>query len=111
MPLRTYLLTLGINHNFATRNKNVPKVERQHRVIKERAQACRHVFPFQSVTTAYARGNREQLCTMPQHVPTQRRNQIHESKNLDDGNKVGLQETLSIAFRLLCAGTQRTTFQ
>ena len=46
VPLCTDLLTLGINTNFATRNKHVPEIERQHRVIKERARACRHSLPF-----------------------------------------------------------------
>ena len=46
VPLCTDLLTLGINPNFATRNEHVPKIERQHRVIKERARACRHSLPF-----------------------------------------------------------------
>ena len=55
-------------------------------------------FTFQSVTTAYARGNGKKLRTMAQHVPTKRRNWISESKNLDNGDKVGLQETLTITF-------------
>ena len=46
MPLRTDLLTLGINTNFDTRNDHVPEIERQHRVIKERARACRHALYF-----------------------------------------------------------------
>ena len=46
VPLCTDLLTLGINPNFATRNDHVPKIERQHRMIKERARACRHALPF-----------------------------------------------------------------
>ena len=46
VPLRTDLLTLGNNPNFATRNKHVPIIERQHRVIKERARACHHSLPF-----------------------------------------------------------------
>ena len=46
VPLCTDLLTLGINPNFATHNEDVPKIERQHRVIKERAWACRHSLPF-----------------------------------------------------------------
>ena len=64
-------------------------------------------FTFQSVTTAHARGNGEQLRTMDQHVPTKMRNWIRESKNLDNGDKVGLQETLSIESRILRAGTRR----
>ena len=46
VPLCTDLLNLGINPNFATRNKHVPEIERQHCVIKERARACRHSLPF-----------------------------------------------------------------
>ena len=46
VPLRTDLLTLGINPNFSTRNEHVPKIERQHRVIKERARACHNSLPF-----------------------------------------------------------------
>ena len=65
-------------------------------------------FTFQSVTTAYARGNGEQLRAMAQHVLTKRRNRIYESTNLDDGDKIGLQETLSIAFWFLRAGARRT---
>ena len=34
VPLCTDLLTLGIYPNFATRNKHVPKIERQNCVIK-----------------------------------------------------------------------------
>ena len=66
------------------------------------------LFTFQIVTTAYDRVNGEQLHIMAQHVPTKRRNRIRESKNLGNGDKVGLQETLTIAFRVLRAGTQRT---
>ena len=50
VPLCTDLLTLGINPNFATQNEHVPKIERQHRVIKERAHACRHDLPFKVLT-------------------------------------------------------------
>ena len=46
VPLCTDLLNLGINRNFATHNEHVPEIERQHRVIKERARACRHDLPF-----------------------------------------------------------------
>ena len=46
VPLHSDLLTLGINPNFATRNEYVPKTEREHRVIKEGARACRHALPF-----------------------------------------------------------------
>ena len=33
--------------NFATRNKHVPEIERQHRVIKERVRASRSTLPFE----------------------------------------------------------------
>ena len=46
VPLRTDLLTLVINPNLATPNEHVPKIERQHRIIKERAWSCRHALPF-----------------------------------------------------------------
>ena len=47
VPLRTDLLNMGILANFATRNEHVPEIERQHRVIKERAHACRSTLPFE----------------------------------------------------------------
>ena len=47
VPLRTDLLNMGIIANFATRNEYVPEIERQHRVIKERARACRSTLPFE----------------------------------------------------------------
>ena len=47
VPLRTDLLNMGIHANFATRNEHVPEIERQHRVIKERARACRSTLPFE----------------------------------------------------------------
>ena len=47
VPLRTDLLNMGIVANFATRNEHVPEIERQYRVIKERARACRSTLPFE----------------------------------------------------------------
>ena len=47
VSLRTELLNMGIHANFATRNKHVPEIERQHRVIKERARACRSTLLFE----------------------------------------------------------------
>ena len=47
MPVRTDLLNMGIYANFATRNEHVPEIERQHRVIKERARAFRSTLPFE----------------------------------------------------------------
>ena len=46
-PLRIELLNMGIHANFATRNEHGPEIERQHRVIKERARACRSTLPFE----------------------------------------------------------------
>ena len=86
----------------------MPEIERQHRVIKERARARRHALPFKVLPRLMLRRNGEQLRTMAQHVPTQRQNRIRESKNLDYGDKVELQKTLPIAFRFLRAGTRRT---
>ena len=37
---------MGIIGNFATRSEHVPEIERQIRVLKERARACRHTLPF-----------------------------------------------------------------
>ena len=47
LPLRTDLLNMGIVANFATRNDHVPEIERQYRVIKEQARACRSTLPFE----------------------------------------------------------------
>ena len=38
---------MGIHANFATRNEHVPEIERQPRVIKERARACRPTLLFE----------------------------------------------------------------
>ena len=46
VPLRTDLLNMVIHAKLATRNEHVPEIERQHRVIKERARACRSTLPF-----------------------------------------------------------------
>ena len=47
VPLRTKLLKMVICANFATHNEHVPEIKRQHRVIKERARACRSNLPFE----------------------------------------------------------------
>ena len=47
VPLRTDLLNMGIFANFATRNEHVPEIERQNRVIKERAHACCSTLLFE----------------------------------------------------------------
>ena len=38
---------MGIFAIFATRNDHIPEIERQHRVIKERAHACRSTLLFE----------------------------------------------------------------
>ena len=98
VPLCTDLLTLGINPNF----------DRQHRGIKEHARACRHSLPFKVLPRLMLLEMVNLLRTMAQHVPTKRRNRISDSKNLDNEDKVRLQETLSITFWVLRAGTRRT---
>ena len=47
IPLHTDQLNMGIVANFATWNGHVPEIERQHRVIKEQASACRSTLPFE----------------------------------------------------------------
>ena len=46
IPMRRHLQEMGITGNFATRSEHVPEIERQIRVLKERARACRHTLPF-----------------------------------------------------------------
>ena len=46
IPMRHHLQEMGIIGNFATRSEHVPEIERQIRVLKERARACRHTPPF-----------------------------------------------------------------
>ena len=40
------LIAMGVQPNFATANEHVPEIERQIRVLKERARACCHSLPF-----------------------------------------------------------------
>ena len=47
VTLRTDLLNMGIYAKFATRNKHVPEIECQHRVIKEQARVCQYTLPFE----------------------------------------------------------------
>ena len=46
IPVRRELTTMGVHPNFATANEHVLEIERQIRVLKERARACRHSLPF-----------------------------------------------------------------
>ena len=46
-PLRTDLINICIAPNFTTRTEHVPEIERQHRVMKERAHTCRHTLTFE----------------------------------------------------------------
>ena len=47
--MRTALLNMGVSLNTASASEHVPEIERQHRVIKERARACRHSLPFKMI--------------------------------------------------------------
>ena len=49
VPMRTALLKMVVLLNTASDLEHVPEIERQHRVIKERAIACRHSLPFKMV--------------------------------------------------------------
>ena len=46
LPMRSHLQEMGILGSFATRSEHVPEIERQIRVLKERARACLHTLPF-----------------------------------------------------------------
>ena len=46
IPMRRHLQEMGIIGNFAMQSEHVPEIERQIRVLKERACACRHTLPF-----------------------------------------------------------------
>ena len=48
-PMKFDLLAMGITLNVTAANEHVPQVERQIRVIKERARATRHSLPFKVV--------------------------------------------------------------
>ena len=47
--MRTALLNMGVSLNTASASEYVPEIERQQRVIKERARACRHSLPFKMI--------------------------------------------------------------
>ena len=47
--MRTELLKMGVLLNTASASEHVPKIERQHRVIKERARAFRNSLPFKMI--------------------------------------------------------------
>ena len=49
VTMRTALLKMVVLLNTASDLEHVPEIERQHRVIKERAIACRHSLPFKMV--------------------------------------------------------------
>ena len=49
VPMRTALLKMGVLLNTASASEHVPEIERQHRVIKEPARACRHSLPFKMI--------------------------------------------------------------
>ena len=44
--MRREITVMGVHPNFATENEHVPEIERQIRVLKKRARACRHYLPF-----------------------------------------------------------------
>ena len=47
--MRKALLKMGVLLNIASASEHVPEIERQHRVIKEQARACRHSLPFKMI--------------------------------------------------------------
>ena len=47
VPLRTEVLKMGNHATFTTCNEHVPEIERQHRVIKERALPCCSILLFE----------------------------------------------------------------
>ena len=49
VPMRTALLKMGVSLNTASASEHVPDIERQHRVIKERARTCRHSLLFKMI--------------------------------------------------------------
>ena len=46
IPMRRHLQEMGIIGNFATRSEHAPDIERQIRLLKERARACCHTLPL-----------------------------------------------------------------
>ena len=49
VPMRTARLNTGVSLNISSASEHVPEIERQNRVIKERARACRHSVPFKTI--------------------------------------------------------------
>ena len=49
VPMRTALLKMGVLLNTASASEHILEIERQHRVIKERARACRHYLPLKMI--------------------------------------------------------------
>ena len=49
VPMITDLLKMGVSLNIASASEHVPEIERQHRVIKERARSCHHYLPFKMI--------------------------------------------------------------
>ena len=49
VTMRTDLLNMGMLLNTSPASEHVPEIKRQHRVIKERARACRHSLPFKMI--------------------------------------------------------------
>jgi len=47
--IRGDMATLGVAVNITAREEHVPEIERQHRVIKERARAVIQTLPYRSV--------------------------------------------------------------
>ena len=72
IPMRRHLQEMGIIGNFDTRSEHVPDIERQIRVLKERACACRQTLPFQILTSPHCHCNDEQLCLMAERLSPQR---------------------------------------
>ena len=47
--MSTALLNMGVSLNTASASEHVPEIERQQRVIKERARACHNSLPFKMI--------------------------------------------------------------
>ena len=85
VPLRTELLNMGIHANFATRNKHVPEIKRQHRVIREHARACRSNLPFE-VLPKLLLVQLMNNCALLMICFSQRRHPKRQSQDLNDRN-------------------------
>ena len=49
VPMRTARLNTGVSLNISSASEHVPEIERHHRVMKERARACRHSLPLKII--------------------------------------------------------------